>query len=156
MNMAADKRRVAVVILTQDGMLAEFFGSRLSEPADALGFPTPTVSIPPDGTKGFPFLTSAIDLAGFGYTAPPNVPAMPGHRGSTDRLHPERSPPAGDRQCRRRHSLAPVGRTNRHANRHPASGRRRKAVSPAIGKTEPDTSLSAEPMWLPTRDSEKR
>ena len=30
--------------------------------------PTPTISIPPAGTKGFPFLTSSIDLASFGYT----------------------------------------------------------------------------------------
>src|SRR6266581_5582640 len=30
--------------------------------------PIPTVSIPPAGTKGFPFQTSSIDLASFGYT----------------------------------------------------------------------------------------
>ena len=30
--------------------------------------PTPTVSNPPAGAKGFPFLTSSIDLADFGYT----------------------------------------------------------------------------------------
>jgi hypothetical protein len=30
--------------------------------------PTPTVSIPPAGTHGFPFLTSSIDLASLGYT----------------------------------------------------------------------------------------
>jgi hypothetical protein len=30
--------------------------------------PTPTVSIPPAGNHGFPFLTSAINLANFGYT----------------------------------------------------------------------------------------
>jgi hypothetical protein len=30
--------------------------------------PTPTVSMPPTGAKGFPFLTAAINLADFGYT----------------------------------------------------------------------------------------
>lgn len=30
--------------------------------------PTPTLSIPPAGNHGFPFLTSSLNLAGFGYT----------------------------------------------------------------------------------------
>lgn len=39
----------------------------LAEPAGASSVPTPTVSLPPVGQHGFPFLSEVIDLASYGY-----------------------------------------------------------------------------------------
>jgi Alpha/beta hydrolase domain len=42
-------------------------GGLLAEPAAASSVPTPTVSLPPVGQHGFPFLSEVIDLANYGY-----------------------------------------------------------------------------------------
>jgi hypothetical protein len=49
-------------------LIFSLIGLVVSSTAALASVPTPTVSVPPAGTKGFPFLTSSIDLASFGYT----------------------------------------------------------------------------------------
>lgn len=43
-------------------------GLALAPVAALASVPTPTVSIPPGGTRGFPFWSSSLDLAHFSYT----------------------------------------------------------------------------------------
>jgi hypothetical protein len=43
-------------------------GLVVAPPAAAASVPTPTISIPPAGTRGVPFWSSSLDLARFGYT----------------------------------------------------------------------------------------
>ncbi len=49
-------------------LFAQWIGLAVASTAALAAVPTPMVSIPSAGTNGFPFLTSAINLASFGYT----------------------------------------------------------------------------------------
>ena len=49
-------------------LILAWIGLVVASMAALASVPTPTVSVPPAGGKGFPFFTSSIDLASFGYT----------------------------------------------------------------------------------------
>jgi hypothetical protein len=49
-------------------LVLALIGLALAPVAALASVPTPTVSIPPAGTRGFPFWSSSLDLAHFGYT----------------------------------------------------------------------------------------
>src|SRR5262245_43529075 len=68
-GVGVDFRRIARRIVTVGALVAVVAGVQvtlLALPA-ASEVPTPTVSLPPAGTHGFPFLSEVIDFAHFGY-----------------------------------------------------------------------------------------